>query len=267
MGVITVNTWSAMEQNPGRVAADALLARVHQSLEWLSEFSRSLLAREQAPHFADALAVQESEEALQMQQTMFCYGASVLALRLMRADGEVNPKERTSFLALFTLAGMGKGKLASLLAAAAKDHAPTLQYARQLNGLLEEDEELRQEMLLRLARLAIADGALEQKEFSLLCEIGRALGFSRMQVAVTALEADGPLSGAPHAVLRVEKGASQEVIQAAYRERMRHTHPDRWQGLEGCEELYRLATLKAAAVNEAYRKLLGSIPGGNVRRK
>ncbi len=258
MSIATANTWIAMEQNPGRVAADALLARVHQSLEWVSEFSRNLLVRNQAPQFMQALAASEAEEVLEMQQTMFCYGASVLALRLMRADGEVNPKERTSFLALFTLAGMGKGKLASLLAAAAKDHAPTLQYARQLNGLLEEDEALRQELMLRLARLAIADGALEQAEFALLCEIGRALGFSRMQVALVALEADGPLSGAPDAVLRVETGASQETIQAAYRERMRHTHPDRWYGLEGCEELYRLATLKAAAVNEAYRRLLGS---------
>lgn len=263
MSVTAANAWIAMEQNPGRVATAALAARLQQSLDWLAVFSRNLLVRPRAPVFAETLAGYENAEAQEMQQTMFCYGASVLALRLMRADGEVNSKERTSFLALFTLAGMGKGKLASLLAAAAKDHAPSLQYARQINTLLEEDEELRQEFLLRLARLAIVDAPLEKSEFSLLCEIGRALGLPRIRVALLALEADGPLSGAPRELLRVEEGAGQEEIQAAYRERMRQTHPDRWQGAPGCEEIYRLATLKAAAVNEAYRQLL---PRSRVRR-
>lgn len=256
MGGITANAWMAMESNPGRVAAEALLMQARQYLSRFADVSRELVSRRRAPVFAETLADYEEMEALEMEQTMFCYGASVLALRLMRADSEVNSKERQSFLALFTLAGMGKGKLSSLLAAAAKDQAPSLQYARQINTLLEEDEELRQEFMLRLARLAIADAPLERAEFNILCETGRVLGFSRMRVALMALEADGPLSGSPHEVLRLEACADEAEIHAAYRERMRHTHPDRWQGAEGCEELHRLATLKAAAVNEAYRKLL-----------
>lgn len=263
MGGITANAWMAMESNPGRVPAEALLMQARSCLGRVMEISRELVSRRRAPVFAEALADYEEAEALEMEQTMFCYGASVLALRLMRADGEVNSKERQSFLALFTLAGMGKGKLSSLLAAAAKDYAPSLQYARQINTLLEEDEELRQEFLLRLARLAIADGPLEKQEYRLLCEIARTLGFPRMRMALMALEADGPLSGSPQEVLRVSAGAGENEIQAAYRERMRHTHPDRWQGEEDCAEIYRLATFKAAAVNEAYRKLLS----GSAKRR
>lgn len=260
MGATAANVWSSMAENPARDAAWALNARMQRCREWLVELSRSLFG-ESAPDFSDTLQRYELAEAIEMEQTMFCYGASVLALRLMRADGDVNSKERQSFLALFTLAGMGKEKLASLLAAAAKDRAPTLQYARQLNTLLEGDEELRQELLLRLARLALADGPMEREEFFELCRIGRALGLPRIRVALLSLEADGPLTGAPQEVLRVPHGAAQEQIQAAYRERMRHTHPDRWQGVDGCEELYRLATLKSAAVNEAYQILLPKVGG------
>ncbi len=263
MSATAANVWAFMEHRPAWAAPEALSGRLQQCRDWLAEVARSVLLRQSQPAFSDALQAYAQAEEREMQQTMFCYGASVLALRLMRADGQVNSKERISFLALFTLAGMGKEKLASLLTAAAKDHAPTLQYARQLNGLLQDDEELRQEMLLRLARLAISDGPLEKVEYALLCEIGAALGLPRIRVALLALEADGPLSGNPREVLRVATDATEGQLQAAYRERMRQTHPDRWHGMEECEELYRLATLKAAAVNEAYRKLL---PRGNVRR-
>lgn len=249
MNATAAIAWSNMDQYPGRVGVAVFAERMRHLVVamrgWMLPSSS----------FREVMAANEFQEAQEMEQTMFCCGASVLALRLMRADGAPNSKERTSFLALFTLAGMGRGKLASLFAAASKDHAPTLQYARQINALLQEDEALRHEFMLRLARLALADAPLEKSEFSLLCEIGRALGFSRAAVSRLVLEADSPMAGSPEAVLRIAAGASPEQVQAAYRERVRYSHPDRWQGTEEYSELYRLATLKTAAVNEAYRTL------------
>lgn len=262
MVAVAVNRWNEMEQVPGRVAVATLVGRVQSCLDWLAGFSRDLTPCPAS--FGEVVLEQEEAEESAMQQTIFCYGASVLALRLMRADGTPNSKERTSFLALFTLAGMSRGKLSSLLAAAAKDEAPTLQYARQINGLLGEEEELRREFMLRLARLALSDAPLDVAEYRVLCDIGKVFGLAQTSVARLVMEADGPLTGTPEALLRVQPGATEAEMQAAYHERLLHCHPDRWRGGEEFQEIYRLATLKSAAVNEAYETLTRT---GKKRRK
>ncbi len=262
MSVTARSEFNLVEQTPGRDVTAALMNRIRACIDWLGQVSESLLPA--SAEFQSVMQDEAEAEDIAMRQTIFCYGASVLALRLMRADGEPNSKERTSFLALFTLAGMGKSRLSSLLAAAARDEAPTLQYARQLNGLLEGEVSLRREMMERLARLALADAPLDGREFSLLCEIGRVLGFGRAQVARLVMEADSPMSGSAWKVLRVRSSASRADIQAAYHERVRYCHPDRWQDKEEYKELHRLATLKAAAVNEAYHTLTQE---GRRRRK
>lgn len=253
MSVIARAEFNLVEQTPGRDMTASLMSRIRACMDWLEQVSSELMPTR--PEFHAVMQDEAEAEEIAMQQTIFCYGASVLALRLMRADGEPNSKERTSFLALFTLAGMGKSRLSSLLAAAARDEAPTLQYARQLNGLLEGDVELRREMMERLARLALADAPLDSKEFSLLSDIGKVMGFNRPQVARLVMEADSPMSGSAWEVLRVKAPATRAEIQAAYHERVRYCHPDRWQGKEEYKELHRLATIKAAAVNEAYHTL------------
>ncbi len=254
MSVAVATTRTDMEQVPGREAAHAVIGRIQQTLDWLTLFSRQLVSSQ--PAFAQVMHQQEEDEALAMQQTMFAYGAAVLARRLMEADGAIRTKEYHAFLALFALAGISRSKLSSLMAAAAKDTAPLRQYARQMHGLLEENTHMRRQFFLRLTRVALADGPLETAEYDVLLEIGRALDFTRAQVARMVVDAEGPMDGAPFTVLQVADAVSDKEIHKAYRERMRYCHPDRWEAKDEYSELHKLATLRAAAVNRAYHHLM-----------
>ena len=69
----------------------------------------------------------------------------------------------------------------------------------------------------------------------------------------SATRAGNPPSWDPYAVLDVRRGASQEEISAAYRERMKQYHPDRVSGLG--DELQHLAHEKTLAIQRAYEEL------------
>ncbi len=228
---------------------------VRQCLSWLDGLALRLVTGV-APATPAASPVVQDGENPDMRHTMFAYATATLAVRLMRADGEINTREHRAYLALFGVEGVGKRMMRALLTAATKDTAPSAQYARQLAALHAEDTSARHMLLYRFARVALADGPLGVEEFDFLCEVGHAFGMPRAQVARIADEAEGSAAGDPYRVLRVEKGATPEELQRAYHRRMRYCHPDRWGKKEEYQEMYRLAHLKAVAINDAYQALL-----------
>ncbi len=57
----------------------------------------------------------------------------------------------------------------------------------------------------------------------------------------------------PHEVLGVQRGASEQEIKDAYRDKMKRYHPDRVSGLG--EELQQVATQKTLEIQRAYDRL------------
>lgn len=88
---------------------------------------------------------------------------------------------------------------------------------------------------------------------------GRPTGAGRTGPSAAGNTADGETATrdagekSPYQVLGVERGASQEEVTRAYREKMKQYHPDRVAGLGG--ELQRVAHEKSVEIQRAYDAL------------
>ncbi len=192
----------------------------------------------------------------QMEQTILSYTLAALAAKLMQVDGEeVHPKEKSAYVAAFAMRDVGAVRMKALFSAACRDAAPVEQYAKQIAALYAGRTQKKHDLLVRFVALAIADAPVNMKEYDVLCIIAQALGFTSEQLAKEIDVQDGPKVGSPWDILCVDKSASQEQIQRAYRERVKACHPDRWSAHQKYSLMRRLATEKSTAVNAAYAAL------------
>lgn len=239
-----------MQHNVGSVAN----SRIWRVTHWLDGLGQLLLGR---PYEGDRVA--DASYQPDVQHTIFSYTLAALACKLMRVDdGEIHPRERAVFFALFAQDGVATSRMRALMAAAAKDAAPMQQYARQLLAFCAGASQRKQEVLQRMVRVAMADGSVNVTEFEFLCELSSVLGVSHEQVAQMIDESEGAVDGSPWEILRIERTATQEEVQKAYHERMRACHPDRWKMVGTQKSMHRLATRRSVAVNAAYAALVRS---------
>lgn len=219
---------------------------------------RSLLSNPYgAPAFQNLLEEEMQESELSVRRTIISYALAALAAKLVLSDGELTAKKRKAYGTIFSLQGVSREKMASLLEMAAKDKAPALQYARQLQALEESDAVLTEQALRRLIRFSMIETPLTEAKFNFLCMVGEAFGRAPETVAELVDEIDGPRAGDAYTLLKIAPNATLKQIQEAYRERLRNIHPDRWRSSGKTQHLHRLFTSKSAAVNNAYRLLTG----------
>ena len=86
--------------------------------------------------------------------------------------------------------------------------------------------------------------------------VRRKMGAIGVESAPSEPRRDSARGWDPHAVLGISRGASREAISRAYREKMKHYHPDRVNGLG--EELQQLAHEKTLEIQRAYSELKGA---------
>jgi DnaJ like chaperone protein len=206
-----------------------------------------------------SVSAQASVDAVpqaQMEQTILSYTLAALAAKLVQVDGEeVHPREKTAYLAVFAMSGVGAVRMKALFSAACKDAAPVEQYARQIASLYAGLPQKKNDVLKRFIALAAADEPINMKEYDVLCVIAQALGFSSDYLAKEVDASDGPKSGSPWEILRIQKTATPEQVQQAYRERVKACHPDRWSVHQRYAVMRKLATEKSAVINAAYAAL------------
>jgi DnaJ-domain-containing protein 1 len=226
-------------------------SRIWRVSSWLDGLGHLFLGRSQGDgrHVSEAVHVD-------VQHTIFSYTLAALACKLMRVDdGEIHPRERAVFIALFTQDGVATSRMRALMAAAAKDAAPMQQYARQLLAFCAGLPQRKRDVLERLVRVAMADGSVNEKEFEFLCELSSVLGFPHEAMVQVIDDAEGPVEGKPWEILHILPAASQEEVQKAYHDRMRACHPDRWKTVGVQKLMHQLATRRAASVNAAYKAM------------
>lgn len=217
--------------------------------QWLEHLGALLVGR--VP--ADMMRGGDLESAVTVQHTIFSYALAALACKLMRVDdGEIHPRERAACVAMFMHDGMAASRMKALMAAAARDAAPMQQYARQLLMFCAGSPQRKRDVLVRMVRVAMADGQVNEREYEFLCEFSSVLEFPVEEIAKVIDDAEGPVEGKPWDVLRISRTATQDEVQRAYRERMRACHPDRWKNAGAQAIMHRFATRRSIAVNAAY---------------
>jgi DnaJ like chaperone protein len=237
-----------MQSNSDSVAS----SRVWNVSLWLCELGRVMLGTSLG---GDRVA--DNPREVDIEHTVFSYTLAALACKLMRVDdGEIHPRERAVFLALFARNEGEASRLRALMLAAAKDAAPMQQYARQLLTFCAGSPQRKQDVLVRLVRVAMADGSVNAKEFEFLCDLSSLLIVSDDEMARLIDDAEGDVHGKPWELLKIKRDATQDEVQKAYRERMRACHPDRWKATGKQALMHDLATRRSVAVNAAYAVMM-----------
>ncbi|MGB1539738.1 MAG: TerB family tellurite resistance protein [Rickettsiales bacterium] len=203
---------------------------------------------------AKEAAARESENE-DFRQMAFTFAVIALAAKLSQVDGSTSREEFVAFREVFPMPASEHGKIRKLFDMAAHDGAEVEQYARQVARLFPRAE-LLQDVLLRLFKVAVADGVLSTGEEVLLRRMARAFGISRVEFArMLRRHRKGLEEGNPHKVLGVKQGASADVIKRAYRRAMRECHPDHVMAQGGDADAMLVAQRRLAALNTAYATL------------
>ncbi|MCY4471632.1 MAG: co-chaperone DjlA [Kistimonas sp.] len=219
----------------------------------------------------------QSQAYQQRIQTAFFEAAFLVMGRLAKADGRVNEEEiqmATSLMHEMQL-GPGQRKQAIVLFNKGKEGASIMEAL--MNFRQHADAALVQMFLEVQVQACWADGEATAAEMSVLYEICRHLGVSRMdfqrlQQRVRAQRAfhsqDREYSGfqgnrqhrrpgagqldEAYATLGVARGASPQEIKKAWRRRMSEHHPDKLVSKGLPEEMMQMAKRKTQEIQAAY---------------
>lgn len=213
------------------------------------------------------------------RQSIFFKTVFTLMGKLAKADGRVSEQEIEHVESFMTQLKMSpvnrKEAIAHFKTGSQPDFSidPVIQ---EFNNATADSPNLRQMLMVYLARVALADGALHANEAELMREIATKLGYSEQafaqllamlqgqdQFAGGHYQSGGHSSGvggytsasaldAAYQALGVSKDDSDSDIKKAYRRLIREYHPDRLMGQGLPEEMIKEATERTKEIQAAY---------------
>ncbi len=203
----------------------------------------------------DRIAGAIRHSAGQRRQVAFTIAAIALAAKMARADGHASDREFAAFQRLFQVPDDERANMHRFYHMARQSTHGHQAYARQAAQLLGAGSPTLEDLLEALLMIATVDG-IHPDELVFLQEVAVAMGFSLP--AWEGIKARHiPLSpDDPHAVLGVQPGASVAEIKAAWRALARAHHPDRHIAEGTPSEFIRVAEIRMATINDAYRQLM-----------
>jgi DnaJ like chaperone protein len=189
------------------------------------------------------------------RQTAFAIAMIALSAKTAKADGVVSRSEADVFCRLFTVPPGEAAHVARFYNLAKRDVAGFEAYARDVARIFDGDRPMLEDILDGLFDIARADGAVHERELTLLARIGTIFGFDEpafAQIRERHVIGEG---GDPYLVLGADPSWPRERLRRRYLALVAENHPDRLTGRGVPIEFVRIANDRLAAINAAWDRI------------
>ncbi len=185
----------------------------------------------------------------------FAIAVIALGAKVAKADGLVTRDEVAAFREVFQIPEAEEENAARVFNLARQDVAGFEEYARRIKKMFGEDQMVLTDLMDGLFHIALADGEYHPNEDEFLHIVAEIFGLSERDFrGLRARHVPGSVPD-PYDVLGVEPDATLDEIRAAWRQKVRDTHPDRMMARGVPIEAVKLAEKRLIAINEAWEEI------------
>ncbi len=185
----------------------------------------------------------------------FTIAVIALAAKMAKADGRVKRDEIAAFRRVFTIPPSEEANAARVFNLARQDIAGFDSYARRIAAMFPPQDPVLVDLMEGLFHIAMADGTYHPDEAAFLERVAEIFGIDAR--CFNCLKArfvpDTPAD--PYQVLEVSPDAPFSEIRAAWRAKVRESHPDRLVARGVPAEAVKLAEHRLRDVNRAWEEI------------
>ncbi len=185
----------------------------------------------------------------------FTIAVIALGAKLAKADGQVTRGEVAAFRRIFTIAPEDEANAARVFNLARQDVAGFDLYARKIATMFPPRDPVLVDLMEGLFEVAMADDGFHPQEEAFLREVARIFGLTERCFRCLRARFVGDVPPDPYDVLEVSHDAPIAVIQRAYRDAVRETHPDRLAARGVPQEAVKLAEHRLRDLNRAWEEI------------
>ena len=184
----------------------------------------------------------------------FTIAVIALGAKLAKADGAVARSEVTAFRRVFIIPRSEEKNAARVFDLARQDVAGFDAWARRIAAMFPPGDPVLTDVLEGLCIIAVADGAMHEKEIAFIDEVGAIFGMAPVRIAAIRARHDPKAGCPPCDVLGITVETPLPEARRRWRELIREAHPDRAIARGLPPEAVRLAEARTRRLNEAWEK-------------
>ena len=185
----------------------------------------------------------------------FTIAVIALGAKLAKVDGQVTRGEVATFRRIFTIPPEDEANAARVFNLARQDVAGYDIYARKIAAMFPPRDPVLVDLMEGLFEVAISDDGFHPNEEAFLREVADIFGLTERCFRCLRARFVGDVPPDPYDVLEVSHDAPIAVIQRAYRDAVRETHPDRLAARGVPQEAVKLAEHRLRDLNRAWEEI------------
>jgi DnaJ like chaperone protein len=185
----------------------------------------------------------------------FTIAVIALGAKMAKADGLVTRDEVTAFREVFFIPPSEEANAARVFNLARQDSAGFEEYASRIGAMFRDGSAVLSDLLEGLFHVAVADGDYHPAEDEFLARIAQIFGLPEREFRAIRSRFVPDAVPDPWDVLGIEPGTPIDEVRAAWRRRVRESHPDRMIARGVPEEAVRMAEKRLIAINRAWEEI------------
>ena len=185
----------------------------------------------------------------------FTIAIIALSAKMAKADGLVTRDEVTAFREVFQIAQTDEQGAARVFNLARQDVAGFEEYARRIQSMFGDSSGTLCDLMEGLFHIAMADGTYHPAEDAFLLRVSEIFGLDERQFRALRARFVPDAPPDPYAVLGVTPDMSLQEIRAAWRQLVRHSHPDVMIARGVPEEAVKIAERRLIDINRAWEEI------------